>query len=130
MVETFPPLPALSLVLSSLVLAISPAPDFLPSTTADSGVFYIVGDTSSVNQCIQNLNGNLAEMLYLCCFLVYLMLMKVVQEDWDFYLLKSAILEAKVFTKMILKEQLDFYEKVIWSNDMSAGVELKLLFVE
>lgn len=27
---------------------------------------------------------------------------------------------------MIFKKQLDFYEKVIWSNDMPAGVELKI----
>lgn len=27
---------------------------------------------------------------------------------------------------MILKKHLDFYEKVIWSNEMSAGVELKI----
>lgn len=60
MVDTFTPLPALSLMLSSLILAIPPAPHFLPSTTADSGFFYIVGDTSLVKSMYPKLKWQLS----------------------------------------------------------------------
>lgn len=104
MVGAFTPLPARSLMLSSLILAISPAPHFLPSSPADSGVFYIVGDTSPVNQCIENLNGNLAEMLYLYCFMVYLMLMQVVHEGWGLLFLKKRNSPSKSISKDDIEE--------------------------
>lgn len=87
--------------------------------------FYTARDLTPVNQSIQNV-GNWEEKLYLYCFLVYLMLMQVVHEDWSFFLKNVQFLQGKILAKMILKKQLDFYEKVIWSNDMSAGIELKI----
>lgn len=53
-------------------------------------------------------------MLYLYCFMVYLMLMQVVHEGWGLLFLKKC----NSASKSISKDDIEEVAKLLWKSDM------------